>query len=306
MLNTVIAATFIVAGDVTTFATSLPWKANSDDVPIIIIRPPGGGTWDGSEFECSRMAVENALVWLIDNHPAYANVALDIRQLDALGAPGDNTRSDMRDRFYSTEEEGDRNDCNSDAGSGEESRGRNYRDVRAPEAESSDDDVDDPVDAAGRGTRVARPPRESFIPDDDISGQTERASVRHALERLAAGSEGREGNDGHDARPPRVDHPRQLDPLPEHRTPYLASKCFPWLFPYGRADPFYNARPRDVSFADHIKHLMRYADVNNDGTFHYRFASDRLFRYWCLDMKMRQQARQQCRVYLQQNPPPPP
>ena len=47
---------------------------------------------------------------------------------------------------------------------------------------------------------------------------------------------------------------------------------------------------------------MRYADVNNGGTFHYRFASDRLFRYWCLDMKMRQQVRQQCRVYLQQNP----
>ena len=141
-----------VARDVTTFATSLPWKVNSDDMPIIIIRPPGGCTWDGSEFECSRMAVENALVWLIDNHPAYVNVALDIRQLDALGAPEDNTGRDMMDRFYSIEEEGDRNDCNSDAGSGEESCGRNYRAVRAPEADSSDDDVDDPVDAAGRGT----------------------------------------------------------------------------------------------------------------------------------------------------------
>ena len=149
------------------------------------------------------MVFENALVWLIDNHPAYDNVALDIRQLDALGAPGDNTRRDMRDRFYSTKQEGDRNDGKSDAGSGEESRGRTYRDVRAPEAESSDDDVDDPVDAAGRGTRVARPPRESFIHDDDISGQNERASVRHALERLAAGSEGWEGSDGNDAAPPR-------------------------------------------------------------------------------------------------------
>ena len=98
------------------------------------------------------MVFENALVWLIDDHPAYANVALDIGQLDTLGAPGDNTRRGMRDRFYSIEEEGDRNDCNSDAGSGEESCGRNYRAVRAPEADSSDDDVDDPVDAAGRGT----------------------------------------------------------------------------------------------------------------------------------------------------------
>ena len=136
----------------------------------------------------------------------------------------------MRDRVYFTEEEGDRNDSNSDAGSGEEIRGRNYRDVGAPEADSSDDDVDDPVDAAGRGTRGVRPPRDSFIPDDDISGQTERATVRHALERLAVGSEGREGNDGNDAGPPRADHPRQLDPLPEHRPLALASKFFHWLF----------------------------------------------------------------------------
>ena len=119
---------------------------------MIIIRPPGVGTWDSSEFECSRMAVEKASVWLIDTRPAYATVALDIRQSDALGPPGGNTKRDMRDRLYSTEEEGDRNDCNIDAGSGEEGRGRNCRDVRAPEAESRDDDVVDPVDAAGRGT----------------------------------------------------------------------------------------------------------------------------------------------------------
>ena len=80
-----------VARDVTTFATPLPWNANSDDVPIILIVPPGGGSWEGSEFECSRVAVENALLWLTDNHPAYANVALDIRQLDALGVRGGKT-----------------------------------------------------------------------------------------------------------------------------------------------------------------------------------------------------------------------
>lgn len=45
-------------------------------------------------------------------------------------------------------------------------------------------------------------------------------------------------------------------PMPEQRTPYLASKCFPWLFTGGRADPFLGARPRGVSFADHVKHLI--------------------------------------------------
>ena len=43
---------------------------------------------------------------------------------------------------------------------------------------------------------------------------------------------------------------------------------------------------------------MPYADVND----HYRIASDRLFRHWCLEMKMRLQARRQCSIYLRQNP----
>lgn len=42
-----------VARDATTFATSLPWKVNSDDVPIIIIVPRG--------VEVGKAASSNAL-----------------------------------------------------------------------------------------------------------------------------------------------------------------------------------------------------------------------------------------------------
>lgn len=288
-----------VARDVTTFATSLPWNADSNDVPIVIIVPPQGGNWDGQEFEVSRLAVENALLWLIANHPAYAGVALDLARLDALGPPGDNTRRDMRSRFYTIRENGDGNTSDSSVEPGEESGRREYRGVGAPGPDESDSEVTDPIDASGRGARGTRAPRESFIPDDDIDGVGEEDNLRQALQRLAAGRQ--EDNDGGEG-PPRVDQPRQLGPLPEHRTPYLASKCFPWLFPYGKADPFWGARQRDVSFADHVKHLMKFADVDGEGNFHYRFASDRLFRYWCLDMKMRRQAREQCRMYLRHNP----
>ena len=155
----------------------------------------------------------------------------------------------MRDRFYTVQEEGDGNNGNNsgsdtNVGSGEERRGRNCRDVGAPRAGSSDDEVDHPVHAADRGTR---PSRESFIPNDGIDGVTEETSVRQALERLAAG---RGGGSDDEAHPPRVDYPRQLNPLPEQRTPYLASTRFPWVFPGGRTYPVFGARPRGVSFAE--------------------------------------------------------
>lgn len=50
-----------VARDVTTFATSLPWKANSEQIPVIIIVPPEGGTWQGREYKARRTRVETAL-----------------------------------------------------------------------------------------------------------------------------------------------------------------------------------------------------------------------------------------------------
>ena len=39
-----------VARDVTSFATSLLLSANSEDIPIIVIVPRQGGTWEGREF----------------------------------------------------------------------------------------------------------------------------------------------------------------------------------------------------------------------------------------------------------------
>lgn len=35
---------------------------------------------------------------------------------------------------------------------------------------------------------------------------------------------------------------------------------------------------------------------------HYRFASHRLFAYWCMDTKVCSQARTQCRMFMNNNP----
>lgn len=129
-----------------------------------------------------------------------------------------------------------------------------------------------------------------------FSALTKAVAVREALRTIA--SEGLPGDD-----PPGVNHPHHGDVLREDNTPYLASKCFPCLFPRGIADPFMNARGRGVSFADCVQHFIRFADrpADDDGTPHLQFASYRTFRCWCLDTEMRKQTFKQSRVFFTQN-----
>ena len=87
----------------------------------------------------------------------------------------------------------------------------------------------------------------------------------------------------------------------EDNTAYLASMCFPCLFPKGKGGQFVGARARDVTFADHIRHVIEFADCPEGRAPYYRFASHRTFMYWALDIKMRRQARDQCRAFLRQN-----
>ncbi|CAN0124566.1 unnamed protein product, partial [Scytosiphon promiscuus] len=251
-----------VARDITSFATSLPWRADSDEVPVVVIVPPQGGNWEGREFTVSRRRVETALVWLIANNSAFSNVRVYIENLAALGTDrNDDTERDLIGNFLRL-----------------------------------DESARDPAPAADGGG--GRAPTESFVPTDGSGANSEEEAVRAALQRMAAARDATRAGDAQAM----VDHPRQMDPLPEHRTPYLATKCFPCLFPYGAADPTVRVRARKVDFVDHISHLLKFVDVDHDGRMHYRFASHRLFAYWCMDTKVRGQARTQCRVYMQNNP----
>ena len=70
----------------------------------------------------------------------------------------------------------------------------------APNPED-DGDVEDPVDAAGRGTCPSRPPRDSFIASDGLGEQSEEQLVREALERITGIRSEQDGT-------PRVNHPQ--------------------------------------------------------------------------------------------------
>ena len=91
------------------------------------------------------------------------------------------------------------------------------------------------------------------------------------------------------------------NPLNEYKTPYLATMAFPTLFPGSKGDPTNLSLCREASFADRIKHLIKFGDIS-DGRLAYRFACHLRFSYWALNMIQRKRALQQTAVYLKQNP----
>ncbi|CAN0170751.1 unnamed protein product [Scytosiphon promiscuus] len=263
--------------DIGELAERLPWRASSDDLPIVVVRPASGdGRWGGREFKLSLMRVERALNYLIRYNPAYKDIVrVDMarlrEQLASLPREGDEV--DIMGLLHTVNGE---EEAGVDDGEENVPRGRNL-DVQGVEPMPNPLDMD------------------SFIPCPGNREESEAEALRRALRELAGGGD----NDIERSGP--LQYPVSTGPIPENR-PWLASACFPTLFPEGTGDPFGPPTERKVELAHSIKHLMRFADRREGGSWHYRFASHRTFRYWCLDIRLRIQARTQCRVFLKNNP----
>ena len=52
----------------------------------------------------------------------------------------------------------------------------------------------------------------------------------------------------------------QDEPLNEYQIPYLATMAFPTLFPDGKGDPTNKALVTDISLAERVKHLIKFAE----------------------------------------------
>ena len=82
-------------------------------------------------------------------------------------------------------------------------------------------------------------------------------------------------------------------PLNEFNTPYLASLAFPTLFPDTKGDPTNPAIIREIAksetenFADKLKHLIKFAEIDDKGKWFYRFASHPRFSFWGFNMLYR-------------------
>lgn len=88
----------------------------------------------------------------------------------------------------------------------------------------------------------------------------------------------------------------------EFGTPFLATMAFPALFPYATGNPTNPARDHPVSITDGFKHLIRFGEVSDGCSKHWRFASHPRFPYWALNMKQRHQLLSQSSIYLKQHP----
>ncbi|CAM9910054.1 unnamed protein product [Laminaria digitata] len=232
-----------ISQDITTLATDLPWLPNSDELPIIIIQPPNGGDWEGREFNVNPTRVETALVWLIAYSPAYRDVRIDIGRL-----------AELRRQQRQLPNDDDEVDVMS-----------NFLHMDDADDDDADDDADDTTNDGQAGG--------SFIPSSGACGVSEQDAVRQALEELA---------DFSDRNSP-VNYPARGEPLREDTTPWLASMCFPVLFPLGVGDPFNDLRRRRVKFT----HLMKFSPKS-------RTTASPVTGYWCLHTKMR-------RFFLVQN-----
>eukprot|EP00752_Nemacystus_decipiens_P018636 g16710.t1 len=97
-----------IGQDTGSFSASLPWLANSEEMPVIIIQPPDGGSWAGCQFKVNLGRVERALNYLIRHSPGYRDaVQIDMDRLRAQLAAlprEDNDEVDVMHLFHTTRE----------------------------------------------------------------------------------------------------------------------------------------------------------------------------------------------------------
>ncbi|CAB1108166.1 unnamed protein product [Ectocarpus sp. CCAP 1310/34] len=300
--------------DIGEFATRLPWLPTSEEIPVVIVQPPEGGSWAGRNFKVNLARVEGALLYLIRHSPAYRGIVhIDMARLrERLGGleRDENVDVDVMHLFHTITDDNAEDDAGDDGngdgnggsggdehgdgeGDGEEGRRPRSRVCGveiAPNLLELDDIADDPEGASELRARPRRGPTESFVKSANVRQQSEEDALREALMDIT-------GYRGDAAGEASFEYPRRTGPVRED-TPWLGSMCFPTLFPKGVGDPFGDAGMRSVSFVHFIAHLMKFVDRPEGRAPHYRFASHRTFRYWALDVRLRRQAKQQCRVFL--------
>ena len=90
-------------------------------------------------------------------------------------------------------------------------------------------------------------------------------------------------------------------PLNDYTTPFLATMAFPCLFPDSKGDPNNPSLCRDITLANKIQHLIKFAEFINEKRV-YRFALHPRFSCWVLNMIQCKRRMQQSAISLKQNP----
>ena len=103
--------------------------------------------------------------------------------------------------------------------------------------------------------------------------------------------------------PEKIDWPKQATaPLDEYHTAGIFTMSFPWLLPTPDGDPTVGDRRHTVGLKAAAEHLLKFAEVGDDGVPVYRFAADPRFTYYISDMLQRHQLNYQAGVFISQTP----
>ncbi|CAB4041007.1 ATP-dependent DNA helicase PIF1, partial [Paramuricea clavata] len=231
---------------ITELATSLPRYPRA--LSVILVKVKGKNN-TFKDVKVRREKVHNALLWLIQNNPLYAELEIDTDALNSLPENGVETEDDIINDSDMMPDEG-------------------------PLTDNPDEDI-----VYNNSTEFS-----SFLPVGEQQVQ-EKEAVRNQLS----------GN-GAIAWPTVGDQA-----LNEYQISCLATMAFPTLFPDAKGDPTNESLLRDVSFAERIKHLIKYGEFI-DSRWVYRFAKHPRFSYWALNMIQRKRILQQSGIFLKQNP----
>lgn len=100
-----------VGQDIGELVQSLPWRTNLDDLSVMIIQTPGGGSWTARHFQVSRRMGGCEFHCLISHSPGYRGVvAIEMLRLreQMQHLPQRNDDVDVMSKFFQMDDPDDR------------------------------------------------------------------------------------------------------------------------------------------------------------------------------------------------------
>ena len=262
--------------DVQKVADVLP--RHPSDIPVIIFKFKGRND-NSKELLVRRNKVLNALLWLTgtnenneSNNFLYKDIVIDYNIIERL--PENDYLSEANSVYFDEKLSGE--------GSEEEENEEQGEEEILPDLGpiNSEDKVYDKFTEMG-----------SFLPGN-VNCNKEKVTVDNDIlnpgaHEITLGSE----------------------LFNEFNTEYLASLCFPTLFPDTKGDTTNSSTVRNISnsncetesFSEKIKHLIKFCE-KIDNKWVYRFASHPRFAFWAYNILYRRRLLGQGNYYIKQNP----
>ncbi|XP_066915540.1 uncharacterized protein [Clytia hemisphaerica] len=236
------------------------------------------------ELVVRREKILQALLWLTGkngqgepNNFLYSEITLDMEKLERLPENGFVTLPELNEKKNDSEslEEGEKNESDEESEDVSESE-------ELPDLGPINDDIDERVFNENTEMRSYLPSKLKKAKEADLT----KSEILNTKTEIDIGS----------------------SPLSEFNTPYLASLAFPTLFPDTKGDPTNPAIIREIAksetegFAEKLKHLIKFAEIDDKGKWFYRFSSHPRFSFWGFNMLYRKRLINQGNFFIKQNP----